>query len=75
MGLRKVNTLGIKQANKVMMMAAVAYNIKKYLKFNKKLTATMSKEARLAAVYFINQVLLYFIAFKTRKLANTFLWL
>ena len=33
MGLRKVNTLGIKQANKVMHMAAIAYNLKKYLKF------------------------------------------
>ena len=31
--MRKVNTIGIEQANKVMMMAATAYNIKKYLKF------------------------------------------
>ena len=36
MGLRKVNTIGIKQANKVMQMAAIAYNIKKYLKFVQK---------------------------------------
>ncbi len=33
MGLRKINTIGIKQANKVMHMTAMAYNIKKYLKF------------------------------------------
>jgi len=33
MGLRKINTIGIKQANKVMHMAAIAYNLKKYLKF------------------------------------------
>ncbi len=33
MGLRKINTIGIRQANKVMHMAAMAYNIKKYLKF------------------------------------------
>lgn len=33
MGMRKINTLGIQQANKVMMMAAMAYNLKKYLKF------------------------------------------
>ncbi|WP_235982918.1 IS1182 family transposase [Kordia aestuariivivens] len=32
-GLRKINTLGIKQANKVMHLAAIAYNLKKYLKF------------------------------------------
>lgn len=33
MGLRKINTLGIKQANKVMHLSAMAYNLKKYLKF------------------------------------------
>ncbi len=33
MGLRKINTIGIKQANKVMLLSAIAYNLKKYLKF------------------------------------------
>jgi len=33
MGLRKINTIGIQQANKVMQMSAIAYNLKKYLKF------------------------------------------
>ncbi|WP_417857687.1 hypothetical protein [Xanthomarina gelatinilytica] len=28
MGLRKVNTLGIKQANKCMHLSAIAYNFK-----------------------------------------------
>ena len=36
MGLRKINTIGIQQANKVMHLAAIAYNLKKYLKFVKK---------------------------------------
>ena len=36
MGLRKINTIGIKQANKVMHLSAIAYNLKKYLKFTKK---------------------------------------
>ncbi|MCK0132562.1 transposase, partial [Flavobacteriaceae bacterium F08102] len=31
MGLRKINTIGIKQANKVMHLSAIAYNLKKYL--------------------------------------------
>jgi hypothetical protein len=35
MGLRKINTIGIKQANKVMHLAATAYNLKKLLKFIK----------------------------------------
>lgn len=33
MAMRRVNTRGIKQANKHVMMAALCYNIKKYLKF------------------------------------------
>ena len=36
MELRKINTLGIKQGNKVMHVSAMAYNLKKYLKFIKK---------------------------------------
>jgi len=36
MGLRKVNTIGLKQANKCMQLSAIAYNLKKYLKFTKK---------------------------------------
>ena len=34
MGMRKVNTRGIEQANKCMHLAAIAYNLKKLLKFN-----------------------------------------
>jgi len=36
LGMRKVNTRGIQQANKSMLMAAIAYNLKKYLKFIEK---------------------------------------
>lgn len=36
MGLRKINTIGIGQANKVMHLAAIAYNIKKYLNYTQK---------------------------------------
>ncbi|QHI36226.1 hypothetical protein IMCC3317_15850 [Kordia antarctica] len=43
MGLRKVNTLGIKQANKVMHMSAIAYNLKKYLKFVTKMAKSAAK--------------------------------
>ncbi|WP_262483623.1 transposase [Bizionia argentinensis] len=43
MGLRKINTIGIKQANKVMHLAAMAYNLKKYLKFTQKLAKTKAK--------------------------------
>src|SRR5690606_20178747 len=33
MGLRKVNTIGVKQANKCMHPSATAYNLEKHLKF------------------------------------------
>ena len=36
MGLRKINTIAIEQANKVMHLSAIAYNLKKYLKFMSK---------------------------------------
>ena len=36
MGLRKINTIGLGQANKCMHLAAIAYNLKKYLKFEGK---------------------------------------
>src|SRR5690554_436601 len=38
MGLRKVNTIGLAQANKCMHLSAMAYNLKKYLKFVQKRT-------------------------------------
>lgn len=36
LGMRKVNTIGLVQANKVMHMVAIAYNLKRSLKFTKK---------------------------------------
>jgi len=43
MGLRKINTIGLKQANKVMHLSAMAYNLKKYLKF---ISKTAKKDAK-----------------------------
>ena len=36
LGMRKVNTRGIQQANKCMLMAATAFNLKKLLKYAQK---------------------------------------
>jgi len=46
MGLRKINTIGIQQANKVMHLSAIAYNIKKYLKFISKTVKSDAKAMR-----------------------------
>ena len=52
-GMRKVNTIGIKQANKVMLMSASAYNLKKYLKYFQKKQKTGAKVVKAALHYFI----------------------
>ncbi len=57
MGLRKINTIGIQQANKVMHMAAIAYNIKKYLKFINKTVQT--NKQRLAFYLKTNKQLVF----------------
>jgi len=45
MAMRKVNTRGISNANKGMLMAAMAYNLKKYLKFIQKRVKTVAQSA------------------------------
>ena len=47
MGLRKINTIGIKQANKCMLLSGMAYNLKKYLKFTQKSVETKVESMRL----------------------------
>jgi transposase len=55
MGMRKVFTKGIKQAQKVKIMSAIAYNLKKYLRFTQK--RALSKAEALA----INLSVLYIL--------------
>lgn len=49
MGLRKINTIGIKQANKVMHLSAIAYNLKKYLKFIEKRSKSGARQLGISA--------------------------
>jgi len=63
MGLRKINTIGIQQASKVMHMSATAYNLKKLLKFITKKAESMTIQAN---SYF-------FILISQLGLINTFL--
>ena len=67
MGLRKINTIGIEQANKVMQMAATAYNLKKLLKFVKKDVQTMAIEARSFIFHFFGLVRTIFGHFEPVK--------
>ncbi|MFN4763645.1 transposase [Gillisia sp. Q332] len=61
LGLRKVNTIGIRQANKCMHLAAIAFNLKKYLKFTTKKVKTGAnalKDCKTAAASIISAELL-----------------
>ncbi|MGB5242918.1 MAG: IS1182 family transposase [Lutimonas sp.] len=53
MGLRKINTIGLEQANKVMHLSAMAYNLKKYLKF---ISKTASSKAKAIASGIIDKI-------------------
>lgn len=44
LAMKRVNTRGIQQANKCMLMAAVAYNLKKLMKFTRRKVRTDEKE-------------------------------
>ena len=55
MGLRKINTKGLSGANKVMQMAATAYNLKKYLKFVT--TLRKSKAKALLFIFWVKTIL------------------
>jgi hypothetical protein len=49
LGMRKINTRGIESANKVMLMAAIAYNLKKLLKHQQKMKSGAQRIKRVAA--------------------------
>lgn len=56
MGLRKINTIGIQQASKVMHMSATAYNLKKLLKFITKKAESMTIQANSYFFILISQL-------------------
>ncbi len=72
MGLRKINTIGLEQANKVMHLSAIAYNLKKYLKFVQK--RAKSGVGIIALATLLKSVLQYLFSASTkhRKLAYNF---
>ena len=67
MGLRKVNTIGIKQANKCMHLSAMAYNLKKYLKFIQK---RAKSGAESLVLYFLPKIVLQNVAWHFLKAPN-----
>tara|TARA_R110002167_G_scaffold344370_1_gene553842 strand:- start:124 stop:1695 length:1572 start_codon:yes stop_codon:yes gene_type:complete len=72
MGMRKINTIGIKQANKVMHLSAIAYNLKKYLKFDQKLVESGAGTLAFATLVKSALKLLFGPSLKRPKLAFPF---
>ena len=56
MGLGKINTKGIIQANKIMIIAGTAYNIKKYLNYKGGLAESKAQMLGLVALFSINPI-------------------
>jgi hypothetical protein len=56
LGMQKMNTIGIRQAHKNMLMAAVAYNLKKYLKYQVKLVSSMANEVKILGFVLMTQI-------------------
>ena len=81
LNLKRVNTRGIKQANKHVMMAALTYNLKKLLKFTSKkikaqameLIASTQKSIRNNFCYFIQSFIatpIFSVKISSQKLAR-----
>jgi transposase len=60
MGMKRVNARGLEQASKHVMMAALCYNLKKYLKFMSKkvccVALVLSKEQKSLATLYLNSI-------------------
>jgi len=69
LGLRKINTKGLSQANKVMHMSAIAYNLKKYLKFINK--NAKSNRKVVAAQFSLN---ISIMCFKIKSFKQLEIW-
>ena len=59
-GMRKINTRDIESANKVMLMAAMAYNLKKYMKYVPIKTEASAKCLKRHAFLVFNLIRLFF---------------
>lgn len=57
-GMRKGNTIRIKQASKAMLMAGAAYNLKKYMKFTGKKVMSKVETVKASTLLFLGQLFL-----------------
>lgn len=70
LGLRKINTRGIAAANKCMLMSAVAYNLKKYLRFEQKRIKSMAQTANFILCWLKHKIRLQIIQLQPCNFLN-----
>lgn len=63
-GMRKVNTIGLEQANKVMLMAGTAYNLKKYLKFVQKRANNKVREVKTSMTNIFTRIMMNMVRYE-----------
>jgi len=63
LGMRKINTIGLDQANKCMLLAATAFNLKKLLKYARKPRITMTNTLEIVENYTKNGLKKLFLYF------------
>ena len=69
LNLKRVNTRGIKGANKHVMMSALSYNLKKLLKFNRPKLKTLAKSLQKEIIK-TGEFLLFLIRLSQRRIAQ-----
>ena len=75
LNMKRVNSRGIQQASKHVLMAALCYNLKKYMKYVQRTTKTIAMEQSINFCKDLKQVLMYFnTEFKLRLAQDAFLY-
>lgn len=66
--MRKINTRGIEAANKIMLMAALAYNLKKYMKHLPKKMELVANSMEQAALLIFTYIQVVFSSYQLLKI-------
>ncbi len=73
MNMKRVNSRGIKQASKHVLMAALCYNLKKYMKFVRRTTETIALEQSMLAFKSLKRLeMLFYKEFEVLLVLNRF---
>src|SRR5690606_19492772 len=66
--MKRINSRGMSQANKHVLMPALCYNLKKYLKFTYKITSSIALKMSLGGKHILSSII-YFLNFYQLKIS------